>query len=540
MIETIPAVSYSVDAPSRRAAIPQFAVAAAFIILAARVTALAGLEGNLILDDAFISFRYAKHFASGSGLVFNAGERIEGYTNPLWTVLLAGCARAGLDIVSSSVVLSLLAVAATVVVIGRIGMSVFAEHPHGSLLAGVAPVLFALLGCQSRYVLAGMETPLFVLLLTLGVYASISARPLATGLLFGLATVTRPEGILYFMVVLAFSSAGGAPGRERLRAAARQLAAFAVVMAPFMWWRASYYGSLLPNTYYAKTSGAVTWATAERGWKHLVYAIRQSSLELPLFFALLALTRWRRDRFCLLSGAFVIAAAIDMVAVGGDFQFFFGPRFLMPAIPVLCIAATMGIGVVGDMVRAPRIGGLTRSLLIAALAVNAFWFSWPGRDRTLGFISHINRGWTELGLWLKANTEPDAVIAVGAVGRIPYYSDRYTIDMLGLTDAHIAHVDVPLGAGMPGHEKYDTAYVLDRKPDYIIFVLLTSRGEPAVQDWSQVAGDFQAQYEMIAAVKASAYPGPWVLETSAWSPDLARRGYLAAVYRRTAGASRPH
>jgi hypothetical protein len=40
-------------------------------------------------DDAFISLRYAKHFAEGHGLVYNPGERVEGYTNFLWTVWLS-------------------------------------------------------------------------------------------------------------------------------------------------------------------------------------------------------------------------------------------------------------------------------------------------------------------------------------------------------------------------------------------------------------------------------------------------------------------
>src|SRR5262245_14911733 len=40
------------------------------------------------VDDAFISFRYARNLANGNGLVFNPGERVEGYTNFLWTVVL--------------------------------------------------------------------------------------------------------------------------------------------------------------------------------------------------------------------------------------------------------------------------------------------------------------------------------------------------------------------------------------------------------------------------------------------------------------------
>ena len=34
-----------------------------------------------VCDDAFISYRYAEHLASGMGLVYNTGEAVEGYTN---------------------------------------------------------------------------------------------------------------------------------------------------------------------------------------------------------------------------------------------------------------------------------------------------------------------------------------------------------------------------------------------------------------------------------------------------------------------------
>src|SRR5580698_4569692 len=53
--------------------------------------------GSFTIDDAYISFRYARNLARGLGLVYNAGEHIEGYTNFFWTVLLAGGIRLGLD-----------------------------------------------------------------------------------------------------------------------------------------------------------------------------------------------------------------------------------------------------------------------------------------------------------------------------------------------------------------------------------------------------------------------------------------------------------
>src|SRR5262245_60209180 len=44
---------------------------------------------QFVIDDAFISLRYARNLATGHGLVYNAGERVEGYTNFLWALFLA-------------------------------------------------------------------------------------------------------------------------------------------------------------------------------------------------------------------------------------------------------------------------------------------------------------------------------------------------------------------------------------------------------------------------------------------------------------------
>jgi hypothetical protein len=74
----------------------------------------------------------------------------------------------------------------------------------------------------------------------------------------------------------------------------------------------------------------------------------------------------------------------------------------------------------------------------------------------------------EIGRWLRANVPESTWIAVIPAGAIPYESGLPTIDMLGISDEHIAHRDLPIGKFAAGHEKYDGAYVLDRMPDIII------------------------------------------------------------------------
>ena len=49
------------------------------------------------VDDAFISYRYARNLVEGHGLVWNVGQRVEGYTDFLWVVLISGALAVGID-----------------------------------------------------------------------------------------------------------------------------------------------------------------------------------------------------------------------------------------------------------------------------------------------------------------------------------------------------------------------------------------------------------------------------------------------------------
>ena len=137
-------------------------------------------------DDSFISYRYAANLAGGHGLRFNPTDSpVEGYSNFLWIVLLAGAVRLGLDPVTTGAffggllgLLSIIALWAILKKCGRTGVHL--AVPVG-LLALAAPLLL--------YAISGMETALFAFLLLAGLWvaADLLARPtMGRGLLLGL------------------------------------------------------------------------------------------------------------------------------------------------------------------------------------------------------------------------------------------------------------------------------------------------------------------------------------------------------------------
>ena len=71
---------------SRAEQLAAFGCALAFSLLALWFSAL---YFHNVVDDSLISIRYAENLAQGNGVVFNLGERVEGYTNFLWLCVSA-------------------------------------------------------------------------------------------------------------------------------------------------------------------------------------------------------------------------------------------------------------------------------------------------------------------------------------------------------------------------------------------------------------------------------------------------------------------
>ncbi len=514
----------------------------------------------LVVDDAFISFRYARNLAEGHGLVFNAGERVEGYTNFLWTLLLAGGAALGHDLPRLSMALAAVAGVAAVVVLARLAHATLAESPD---VAALPPLLFAALGSQPRFVVSGMETLLFAALLLLALERLLVARrPGAAGVAFALAAMTRPEGGLYWLVSLPFAGAAyvGAgeepPRRRRARAAAeraprdprlRCAAAFLALYLPYFLWRWGYYGWLLPNTFYVKASG-FSWDRPARGAAQLLeLADRWNAWPLPLLAVgslvvpagASAMGAGGRPGLRALCWTWIAVTVAYFLWVGGDFLPFFGPRFLVPALPPLLLLAAQGLaGLTQALGR--RLGAGLRRVAVAGLVVAALWLSWPERLGRLPGLALEMEAWTRLGRWIRDNTPEEAVVATGGAGIVPYVSRRPTIDMFGLTDEHIAHLPPQTtGYRAVAHEKYAPHYVLDRRPD-LLLAGLKRDGSPRTAGLAGAAVRLRACYAPFLLVKVRGERPPedgWLLFTNRPTPALHDAGYRTAAFRRRRGDS---
>lgn len=208
-----------------------------------------------VVDDLFISLKYAENLAHGRGLVFNPGERVEGFSSPLWVLLQAVGLRVGFEGVLFTKVLGALALAGTHLALHRFTREIFGVAGPFALLPNVVLALDSFFVAWSGL---GLETPLLTALV-LGSFvlcrrfaegrASRTAPAIA---LVALAAV-RPEGPLWVAVVLATEGlATPWRGRRRLLALVSLAATVGATCAALLLARRLYFGAFLPNTYLVK------------------------------------------------------------------------------------------------------------------------------------------------------------------------------------------------------------------------------------------------------------------------------------------------
>ncbi len=415
------------------------------------------------VDDAYIAMRYSRNLAEGRGLVYNAGEYVEGFTSPLWVLILAAAHALGVNMVTASHVIGTALSVLTIVLVHRMAARAF---PDGPVVARLIPVVFlATSWIYAGWATGGLETALYACVTVLGVshlqtrvpisQAAQRGAPLADGKtdwlpLIGLLIVlTRPEGFLMAGVLgLASLASDWKDGRERMLATIRRWAVwFALPVALLLAWRLSYYGEWLPNTFYVKVNKV---EYIDRGWPFFVSFAKDSFFYLwgPVALAA-ALLRDLVSRSIL---AYSTAYILYTIWVGGDWM---GYRFYHHLLPLLAfpIAVTLA-----RLRRAPAMMAMA-AMTVAIVATASKNYS-EGRATALTMGELDNYGemdtpeaWAiEIARGLNAVLRPGEAASASFAGFTAVYTNHTVVDSLGLTDKYVA--GLPAVPGGPGHEKF--------------------------------------------------------------------------------------
>ena len=412
-------------------------------------------------DDQMISMRYARNLAEGHGLVWNPGEHVEGYSNFLWTLIMAGVHLLPLPDATTSLAVKLinLGLAFGVLLLTEQLLRRFLPKP-GLALPAVLLTL-ALCGDLLFWSANGFETTLLTVIFLAVVVRLLdeeqTGQPrLLTYLLMGLLPLVRSDALQIW-----FGTALLAIGISRDR---RKTAVFLgislLLPVAHVLWRRWYYGDWLPNTYYLKVYGID--GLYRVGFKYVLVFVRNYGVALLLagFGALLAMQR----RWWLLLLGLAITMAYSMM-IGGDVYVGYS-RFLAHEIPVLLVLAAVAAVRFGARFRLVGSFLILMTMSVATLANTGVFYP------SMIYSENGNPAKAIVaGVLVDRYSDEDASVAVIAAGSAPYFSRRYSIDLLGKSDPVVARERPACCNDRIGHNKFDLDYSLGLKPDFVMPLL---------------------------------------------------------------------
>lgn len=429
---------------------------------------------NFIQDDSYISYRYVANFLNGNGLVFNIGEYVEGYTNFGWVIYMLFCAVVGIGYIGASQITGALFGAGIIILTHRLAIELFGREGH--LYIAGATLLLGLNQALAYWSPAGLETSAFAFCALWAVYLYIHRSWM---LIFALvmAVWLRPEGafVTGLLILVEFLQTRRLP-MFTLKSA---LIAF-VLSLPYVGFKLFYYGEILPNPFYAKTSFSM--AQLADGLEYILryfdnflfYYVGVAFLVLPVMF----LRRLSRPAIAIV--LVVWFYILYILLIGGDVLKVH--RFFLPLMgPILIVVFLSFRFLLQKMKNSAR----TSVMILVILVTGYVTFNLPS-----SFVKKYNfneRKFVEKMEFkaeqLLATDSTDFSVALPTIGMYSYkLLGHDVIDLVGLTDTTIArHSEEPI-PGMATtwkEQKHNSKYLLSLAPDYIVFSTGVKPSAPA-------------------------------------------------------------
>ncbi len=457
-------MSRTASAPPLRIPIPRARTGRlpALILTALYLTVV--IRTAWVSDDAYISFRSVDNFIAGLGLTYNPGERVQAFTNPLWTLLHIPVAAVTGEVYFTTLALSILASLAAVIIFARY----IAVSPYG---AAVGIAILCVSKAFTDYSTSGLENPLTHLLLAVFVadflrHGPAQRPPLRLGLWAALLALNRLDTILLVLPALV----------ETLRAnfSPRNAARLALGFAPLAVWlifALIYYGFPFPNTAYAKlNTGIPLAASVQQGFFYFLSTIELDPVTLVVIAAGLAapwIIGFAAGQPVALGLALYLAY---ILYIGGDFmsgRFFSAP--LLAAVSILAAAGPLSfrkaillllvlipVGLFSP--RSPLLSdseyGETDPRIINEHGIadeRAWYYRWAGLLRVRAWEVIPDAGTAHEGL--AARFIGQSVVFKHNIGYFGYFAGPqvYIVDQFALPDALLARLpmrrDVPWRIG---------------------------------------------------------------------------------------------
>lgn len=421
--------------------------ARAFLIGWLSLFTLALVRTAWVSDDAYYTFRTIDNFVHGYGLRWNAVERVQVYTHPLWLALVtpfyAVTGEAFFTVIAISIVLTLVALWWLIEMAPSLGS------------AAVALSVLLLSRAFVDYSTSGLENPLTNILLVFffAEWLFSNRRPFVLGVLACLLMLNRLDaGLLVLPALLvAWPWARGGRGYAMLAAAFLPLVAWELFSL-------LYYGFPFPNTAYAKLrTGIPEHQLLAQGFRYFLDSTRRDPLTLV---AIVTATTWslvdRKSRMWPIGLGIALEIAY-VTWIGGDFMS--GRMFESPLLLAVIILIGLDVGAttarrLAFVAVAVVVGGHALSLLVGRNDPDTFVpQSGVADERLYYFASSGLVNYSSEGLWpnaataytgLEARARGTHVFAYCCNGVLGYYAgpDVYVFDTLALGNPMLARLPV--------------------------------------------------------------------------------------------------
>jgi hypothetical protein len=492
------------------------------------------------IDDAAITLSYAQNIAAGEGFVYNVGgERVEGATSFLWTLILSvlflfqgepyGAALAVTGAMTFLAVWSAFGIA-------RVAATA-AEVPQGATICLVGLGLVGMPGFFMWSTWSLMEVGLWsalLLLLAYGLSTTLACGGTYGGRGYGvilaatLLPLVRPEGIAITGGLLGVAAllAGRSRWRGFAMAAGASLASFAALLA----FRLVYFGQPWPNTFYAKVS-ADRLQTIGDGSKYVL----SLTLELPyaeLFlgsWAVLAvvalLVRWRSGRPLLAPAALIFGLMGTYAALGGDHFVLW--RFLQPVAPLFPIPVAIAVCALWRFWRASEGVSIAAGVSLAAVGTGAAllpgWMHYyQSRFDIVKEFAIAERG---LAFGRALDTVmPRPKIGVGPAGGVAIGYNGEILDLLGLNWTEMAHAN-PVKVGTRNLASFEPDVFWRHRPEIVAEFKRACR-DGGFTLWSEA--DYYKGLYWTERFQAEYRPALFRRDGECW-PVFAREDWLSRV-----------
>ena len=479
------------------------------------------LPGPRIIDDAFISFRYARNILSGNGFVFNIGERVLGTTTPLYTLLLAflgmlfGGAKANFPFIALG--LNAFFDAISVVLLVMIG-----RHLKSKWTAWGAALAWAIAPFSVTFAIGGLETSFYIFLLIGIYYTYLNKNYRLAAFLSALSVLTRPDALLLIIPL----------GIHRFtlfrlrKAPAISKEEWIALFGPLSIWvifASLYFSSPIPQSLIAKSEAYLLdgstafvrllqhFATPFQG--QLSFGLNWIKLGL-LIFPFLAIVGSRLAmRNNENSFVFILFPWIYLIAFSLANPLIFR-WYLSPPLPFYFLFILLGLENVLTKIAEKYlpVNRFFKALFFIilvfgpALLLKSDWQAIPhhGPEKTAPEMAWIELElqYLESAKLIMADKDWTAskIIAAGDVGVLGYVSDAPILDLVGLISPQsVIYFPLAISAYTDFIYAIPTQVILDQKPDYIAILEIYGRHTLLKQ------ASFFEDYQIIAEIQSNVY-----------------------------------